>query len=796
MIKRFIIILSILLLIPIAFAQTETEYPNTGGIGTDFLQGPGGFDTTVLSTTKTRPLTAGAHVPLVADLDGDGVNEIIVVDDGSISLFTNASLTVVDSITLISATTSPPIVVDIDGDGFKEILIANEKFSNGNVTILEFNGTSFKIQNEIDISNIGFPTAATGTVEVLIQCSDDRGGTESVSCLYVAVNSPAGAGTREVLVTGFNATDTTGSFTSFIPTTNSDVDYCTPQVPVMSFADFDGDGRGEFIFSMGIFEFGAGDELKIFYFDVAEDLTVTAESISPISFTLGFNPTGESGTDCESGVFGRFISSPVVANLDNAPANGLETLVAINLDADDFVLKVFRSNGAVRDTHPGVFNADGELLGNPMLANVFGDTGSNDYCAFAQDTDEGLLKIVCGSLLTGKILNTKEFGFILTDEFNLSTTYNFPNTIAHMAEMQEDSIDIGQGFTKTTELIVAHGVFQITDNDFDGPGFPDPFDGNEMIRIFELPAESACIVVDAEKTGSSDIICVKSTAIQYIDDNIVNGVAAIASHREDPCIDAGPVGINTTFQVKLTAVDQNDFPLAQDLVSTRVRLYADSTNEQVSLIPNQTSGDQIIHSFNFPGQGINKTGSVKLVYEAFDEANPNTVDSITQTFTVAETGVVFGDCESGDDIGVVIVGEGDEGDVCINDNDCTGSLICGVLDTCEPRLDPTIDLDATNNAITNGVLTIGGLLGLAGTTVWLVIMIVLTFGIFMVAVGENGISIPGAFGIVAIANVLMIIVGARLDLLSTSLVVIITVLGVVIIGVFLGRFLLGQQANG
>ena len=44
-----------------------------------------------------------------------------------------------------------------------------------------------------------------------------------------------------------------------------------------------------------------------------------------------------------------------------------------------------------------------------------------------------------------------------------------------------------------------------------------------------------------------------------------------------------------------------------------------------------------------------------------------------------------------------------------------------------------------------------------------------------------------------IFNILMIILGQRLGILSTGLVVSLVVIGVVIIGIFLGKFLLGKE---
>ncbi len=769
-----VLMFAILFLLPLVHA--ETSYPQTGGVNTDFLGGVGGFDTTVLSTTKIRPLNNGDHVALVDDLDGDGTNEIVVVDGGSIKLFRGPNLDVVDTFNLISGNYSPAIINDIDGDGFKEIIIANEIPGDGTITILEYNGSVLKNQSELSFTN--FPDSGVGgTQEVLLQCSDDRGGTEAVTCLFTVTNSPVST-TKTFLAGAFNASNVSSSGIMDIVFSSGmgGFDVCLPMVPTMTFTDFDNDGRGEFIVSTTIFDVSADETLLIHYFDVVEALNDPVEDLR-ITYSSSFNPVTTT-QNCAPDNMGRFFSSPILGDFDSSPSNGLETVISISEDADDFVIKVFDSLGNDIDTHPAIATADGELLGNPMIANIFGDTGSNDYCAFGQDTTEQVIKLLCGSQLTGRTIlglpvNNIEFGFDISETFNLSSSYNFPNTIAHMANMQEDSIDVTDqvGFNDPSELVVAHGVFQVSADDFTGA-----FTGNQMNRLFERTSESACMIVDAEKVGASDIICVKDFAVEYINDNLVNGVAAITAHTENPCIDSGPVQINTTFQVRLTAQDQNPSPLPQDLVTTTVKIYEGTDNEQVSILPNQTSGEEVVHLFSFPTGGINQTGTnIRLVYEAFETGNPSSVDSIAQTFTVSSAGVQFGDCTSGEIIGI----PGEEPEA-LTPEDLAGF----------------IPDDQADNGITSGLITLSSLLGLGGTTIWLVIMIAISIGVWgaVMSIG-NGISGSSALGVIAIINTLMIILGARLGIFSTGLVVIIVTISVVIIGVFMGRFATGLRTE-
>ncbi len=779
----FVLLVSLVSAVP-EEVESEDIYASSGGDGFDFIQGPGGFDAAVLATTVTKALGDGAHHPLIADLDGDGIREIIIVDDGTIRLYNNPSLDVVDAISLTAGDYSPPIVNDVDKDGFLEILIVQEGDGKGDVFILKYNGTDFFIQNTIEYTNVsGYPTSAGGgTFENLIQCGDDQGTGESISCYYVLFRSQDGSGARKIFGHAFNASERSATALDTLSSdSNSNTDLCMPNVPFMTYADFDADNRKEFIFSAAELIRFSGDNIKIFYIDVGEDLTRNTDLL--ITHTSGFDPSEEAG-NCETDNLGKYYTSPLVSNLDDASGNGLETVIGASPNGVDYQLQVFSSVGSNIREHPFLFfTTDGDLLGNPMLANVFGDTGANDYCVMGQDQDEQLLKLLCGSMLTGHqtLLFISqpdvEFGFDITDTFNLTDAYNNPSSVGHMSNQVDGDIQVYSDlpFTETTELVSAHGVFQLTGDDFTGV-----FTGKQMNRIFQLQnVEAACTVFDVQDVGAADIMCVRDTAVTYTNDNLVNGPAAITSFTENPCIDAGPVKINSTMQIKIVAVDTNDEPLIQDLVTTRVTLYAGSSNEQVSELANQTSGIEQIHLFESPG-GLNKTGSVNIKYEAFDTENPSEISDVEQTFAVGTAGVEFGDCESGQDI--ALPGEEDE-------------------PTAAEELAAAIPDDRADNGVTTGIITLSNLLGLGGTTIWLIIMIALSIGVWgaVMRTGPDGHPIvhgSSALGMIAILNLLMIIIGARLGILSTALVVIIVIVAVVVIGVFLGKFLTGLKAAG
>jgi len=740
------LILMIILIIPISFSAED--YNETGTSNQQYRVGTGIFNSALTtSSSALRSLTDGQNIPLVSDLDGDGDNEIIVIDSATIRLFKSETLDIVDSFTMESGTYSNPILQDLDEDGFTEIILANEV--NGNVSIVQYNGTVIKKVSQRDFR---LPTIATGQTEIMIQCGDDQNLGESQSCLIVTATSSNGAEKRNLSIGSFNFSDSS-PLTTLLSNPNTALDYCLPLIPSISYSDFDtGDTRKEFIFSFTEFDQSGNENLRVFAIDVAEDLTRTTDL--NIAFSSNYNPSTSPATCAD---LGKFYTSPLVDDIDGSTSNGKEIIVGINEDSQDFVMKVFKSTGSVLDTHPNLFQADGEIVSNVMKANIFGDTGEVEYCVLGHDDDDQKLDLLCGSQLTGNIFNTLEFKYSTDSRFNVTTNYNEQNIISHMGQHSSATVDIsGEGLLNPTELINTYGVFQIKDTTFNGSTFIKTID-----LIYENPAgDSACIQVDEQKVGSEDLICLKDTSLTYIDDSISNQPAEITSIETNPCIDS-VIKANTSLEVQVVVTDQNPSPLALDLVSSTVTVYDGDDNMMNSTISGVSSGTTMPHTFV-----LNKTGSnIALKVQGFDDVEGSAKDVITQSFTVGSSGVEFGDCSS--------------------------NLITAVTEE-ETVLTATLTEDATDNAITGAITTTASLSGLAGTTFWFILMLAFSMGIYFrgASLRWTGNAILGA---IAFVNLLFIIIGARVGIISTSLVIIISIISIAIVGVFLGKFFTGTS---
>jgi len=639
--KLILFVFMLLFVIPISFGLTS--YNNTGTEDQQYVTGFGVFNENLVGNTIiSQAFSSLTNIPLVADLDGDGVNEIIIID-GSDILIRDTNLLAIDGFTLGSGTFSNPIITDIDKDGFAEIIIGHEQ--EGNISILQFNGTDF-----IREAFLLYPLPLiTGSNEIMINCGDGQGIGEAITCLIVSASSPTGSGARNFSYAGFNASEV-GTITKIATNVNTNINYCFSAIPSIVYSDFDspsGDSRKEFIFTATEFNTLSDEILHILYVDVAESL-VTTEDLE-ITFSSNFNPKTVGG-NCLTDNWGKFYTSPLVADIDGITSNGKETIVGINEDSEDFVMQVFRANGNLISTHPETFQADGVILSNPMLANVFGDTEEVEYCVLGHATDDSdcsseinqCLDLLCGTITSNGIdlpipfLRTKtvEFKFDTSGRFNVSEGFNIQNILSHGGQNSNQPIALSDlEPTITTDFLSTYGVFRLSDETFNGTIFIKTLD-----LIFDgVVEDSTCIQVDAQKTTPSkeDIICLTSTQLFYIDDGFSNSPADIIEEETqfNPCVIDSVIKLNETLEILVVVEDVDN-----DLVSSFVTIYKDDSNEQVSItIGNVSSGQIQPHSFI-----LNKTGNGIIEISAFDIENPNVIDIVTQSFTVANNGIEFG----------------------------------------------------------------------------------------------------------------------------------------------------------
>lgn len=756
----WIIIIGFLLVLPVSFAIDN--YNETGGSDNFYSNGEGKFGTAGLSDSfDSQTLTIGGRKhALVADLDGDGNNEIIAVDGGTIRLFENKELDLVDNFVLdANERLSNLLAFDIDGDGFTEIIIFMEESQK--MQILEFNGTNF-----INESSFDFNDTTANDPETIIKC----GGVND--CLMAYTKNIASDGVPFIKASVFSSTGF-GAGTSALDTSGSGLTYCFPKIRSMAFRDFDNDGQDEYIFSEILMRGGGTvDILQIFAIDTSSGNPVLdydiRESVNQVSDSVG----------CNVGAFGgRFITSPLVEDLDGGGT--MEIVVGhakgdiVSANDQKFEISAFNAVGCNADdsclntNFPLLQTAQGELISNVVLANVFGDTGKVDFCVAGHDDENEELDLLCSSLLTDipfTLSQSREFKFSTDGQYNLSTAHDNLEILMHEGKYVDIDTNIeGTGLIDTSEFVNSYGVFRIEDTTFNGSIFV-----KTLTRIFENErGQSSVVPVDAEKFGFNDLIAISSTNIFYTDDGLSDGGANIDNVIFDPCPDGVVIKINETMDIDVIVSDTNPVGKPQDNVNVTMTIYEGDSNEQSINFTGQSGA-----TFSSPSGFFQMNKSIvsgNILIQAFDESNPTEIDTFDKSFDVGLFGVEKGDVT------------------------CEFDLIAEAIAEEAVGIDEaTLTIDATDDAVTTGIATISGFSGLAGTTVWLIIMIFVTVFLWF-ETARRGFSGNSALGTIAIFNSLMIVLGARLGILSASLVVILVVVAVVILGIFLGKFFMGVR---
>lgn len=767
------ILFLILLVFPLTFAAVD--YNETGNYDSYYQQGTGFFNDVQMQSSAdyamfTRAVTGTKH-PLVSDLDGDGVNEIIVLDDDTLRLYhvdvVDEQLDIVDAFAIAGDYYSNILVYDIDGDSRREIIVASEAATNELIYILEYNGTTFGNQTNVNYSSLGHDNG-----EILIKCRD----TEMCMMAYIHDQTVGVNANATVSIATFNSSSVSNEDNMLAGTASQQ--RCFPSVRSMAVADYDNDGNDEYIFSFPNYRHTAADAGEVYYIAYVEqasngflttDLIITIDdSVTNIDEVL----TGGSGTICynqlnfddgtsDQTTVGSIMTNPLVFDADGSSSNGLETIVGIMLDPDEFIMLSFESDGDKLDDYPEVFEADGKILSNVIRANVFPDSGDNDFCVMGYDNHDEEIDLLCASEQTTDIPETREFKLSVEGMYNITRTHDKYSNLVHAAQHSTDTTD----GANLHEMICSYGVLQINWDDT----YAIQLGANilSLDLIFENPQTDAAVIsIDAAKAvvsgGREDLIVLTSTNVWYIDDKFVNSPAYISEYYNNPCLDS-TWRINTSIETRITPVDDDG-----DRVGARAILYYGDSNEQDSgWSANVSSGSTI----TFSTFELNKTigvGTLRLM--ARDVENPDTHDIIDLSFSVGLNGVEFGDCTT--EVELDTEEEEDE----------------------EDELEAILSTDATDNFVINTLEEVQDLTGVGGTLFWYIMMILVAISIWFT---PQAASHPyTAFGFMIGVEALLLITGTITGVVPIGFLIAVIIICIVIFGLWIGKAATGAHSNG
>lgn len=615
--KSAILIILLIFIIPISFGVSD--YNETGNYNSYYEQGLGfigdyaDFDEGL--DASTRILTGALYSPYVSDLDGDGIKEIMVLDDDTLRLYHGTNLEIIDAYTISNNEYySNPLFYDIDDDGYTEFIIGLEQ--TGHIEIAEYNGSIFKTQSILNFTGTPFGG------EMMIKCKGVN------NCVAFYMDTYLGGGGVNKYVRGaFFDSENNLTSQSILTSTVTSPTVCFPFIEHIAVGDYDIDGNDEYIFTVAYAD--ATGDLSFHILWVGESggsLTLEQSKYEQdSSYSISLSPASCIGV--EANELKTAYSSPYVANIDGSLSNGLETVVAFAKDTNEYIMRSYKSNSDRYQRHPDLFDADGILVSNIVR---YDDT---TFCVMGYDSPDEQLDLLCSDFTGDGFLTQGDFEFF----YDISGTYNVTDSDVIYTSL----IQTADWSTEYDghEIISSYGVF--------GIGTPSVFTG-DLYLLFNNPIdESSLISVDAENNGRDDLIALTDSNIWYLDDGYTNSGGRIQEYYINPCVES-TWEINTSTEIRLKLYDVDN-----DMLSGRVIVYYNDDNEQDSgWSINVSSGTTV----SFSDFNINKTISVGTIrMMAKDTENPDTIDIIDVAFSVSTQGVVFGECitYSGD----IIAGE-------------------------------------------------------------------------------------------------------------------------------------------
>lgn len=425
--------------------------------------------------------------PLVADINNDGKNEIIIFSNSKLIIF-NQSLGLINEKN-IGILVGQPAIYNIDPDNNLEIIFNANISSDSYLMAFEYNG-NFSKQCNISISN--------GLSGAGIKCADV--GTTS-SCFFKD---------QKNVFYNFNMSSCTQK-DSLATNNNEDT---TPTVP--SILDYDNDGKLE-----GLWWFNN---------DSDSFMGIAIIELETMEFDTGFNSMGfidditqGSGTNYRSG-FEHLKANPVFYQSDNN--GGYELLISYDnekitgMSYDEFqcyrsVLKLYDTDGtllwAKRPTTceqpaTGTYNCD---ISTPVLADADND-GYDDVC-FIMNGDN-----VCYN-------NAPDDYFYCLDRFG-NNIEGYPKNTSDVNLYGSYSANLD------TPLYIAD---MDNDNELEmiGSGFIWELNGTILKGNYSSFTKYAPIPVDVDKNGILELIGTKADEISIFkpNANICSGRVGVIS---------------------------------------------------------------------------------------------------------------------------------------------------------------------------------------------------------------------------------------------------------------------------
>lgn len=659
--------------------------------------------------------------------------------------------------------TTPQII----GATTKEILIGHgqDTFAALNISIITYNGSIMTRS----VVNITRSTSTGGFHEIALACeAQDK-------CMAIWNDEPAASNNQRTRAAAFNSSIVQGPILDVRTSTTERA--CFPLINRVSVDDVDADddGKKEYVFSMFYSAKTAGDLSNDFVrgYIINRDNNQAALQLG-WNVDTGLNIVDTSGASCTTstgngaGEFpqGKFVSAPLVFDMEGVASDGLDILIAHSVDPDEWVMRRFDDSGSSLDRYPSILNADGRILSNPFKANAFPKTDiyknlQMEACVIGQETsscEEGggstesvqCIDMLCASEVGAPDgVESEEYIIDLADYANfenISVSFQDYSIMAHAVQTKEFSTD----GSNLDEVLTSYGTFEI---DWDtGVIAPD----NALFLSWQNPSpHSATIMVDYQKDGNGDIIAMGATNLYYFDDLFSNQPADISAYQISPCIESAWQA-NTTVNILVTPTDAEN-----DDISARALLYYNGAAEQDSGWSGDFPSGTAI-PITFTASDLATSATLRLM--ARDTSNSADIDAdvIDIPFSVSNSGIETNDCTT----------------VFQQDTEA--------VNTTDETLGIT-PLDPQDNVVINPIRSLAGItkLGVLGTF----LLILLIFNIYVLVdkgdILHTGNNMKYTLLILGVIDIMALILGVITSVVPFGVIVFLTIIGLLVLAFML-----------
>ena len=527
-----------ILLIPLVSA----DYTQLGTTDNNYLLDNYRFNSSVQITEYIAPLQLPKQYPLTADFTGDGIEEIFVIDDGVIKMY-SSELELIDGWTVINYDERDfnYILGDHDQNGLMEVAFAGGFMDS--FTVIEYNGTEFNIIIEdTDLANIENGECVLGINQnpqgYVGYCINRNGATQISAAIYGFFWDTNGQ--DEKLIYNYNGADV--------------YDFsCLPEGISVHSEDIDKDGKVEHTINWMTYGSGSSiDEIIYFLsFYVKPDGNIDEETV--YQYNVGNVIQGfDDDRRCwsEKYNFTDYMSAATIGEFDGISSNGKEYAVGYRIDANDrekFRLGIFSNTGIPILTKPDLLGdaALGRIISNAFQANVFSDTGL-DPCIMAYNQEDQEFSVLCVSPYSTEpwALSSYMFWTYNTTQLGLiSEGFKEYNRLTHAIHI--DGSDL------VSEMMTPYGIMGLSDNCF--TVFCD------LEYVYDSSRrQSVTIGSDINQDGFGDLIILQDNALWIQYDGIVPQPPVIqGNYYIEPCLEE-PWKVNTTVKVEFTAFDPDN----------------------------------------------------------------------------------------------------------------------------------------------------------------------------------------------------------------------------------------------